>query len=108
MIGIKSKRYTWTRLQRTFLHIFTGIEKDRLHAFTTPTYLRVLGMTENGQRYLSTVKKELSLPLISRVGSSDDPMLAIDLHATLIYDLALQHLNIKKMRGDIKTPPIRL
>ena len=108
MIGIKSKRYTWTRLQRTFLHIFTGIEKDRLHAFTTPTYIRVLGMTENGQRYLSTMKKELSLPLISRVGSSDDPMLAIDLHATLIYNLALQHLNIKKLSGDIKTPPIRL
>ena len=108
MTSIKSKRYTWTRLQRTILHIFTGIEKERLHAFTTPTYIRVLGMTENGQRYLSSVKKDLALPLISRVGSNDNPMLAIDLHATTMYNLALQHLNIKKTGGDIKTPPIRL
>ena len=108
MTGIKSKRYTWTRLQRTILHIFTGIEKERLHAFTTPTYIRVLGMTKNGQHYLSSIKKDLALPLISRVGSNDDPMLAIDLHATTMYNLALQHLNIKKTSGDIKTPPIRL
>ena len=65
-------------------------------------------MTEYGQRYLSSIKKDLALPLISRVGSNDDPMLAIDLHATTMYNLALQHLNIKKTSGDIKTPPIRL
>ena len=108
MANIKSKRYTWTRLQRTFLHIFIGIEKQTLHAFQTPSYIRVLGMTENGQRYLSSVKKELQLPLISRVGATDDALLAIDCHATTMYNLARMHLGIKKMSEDFKTPPIRL
>lgn len=108
MNGIKSKRYTWTRLQRTILHIFTGITKERLHAFKQPQYIRVLGMTVAGQQYLSHVKKDLQLPLISRVGSNNDEMLAIDIQATTIYNLCLQHAGIKKMAGDIHTPPIRL
>lgn len=108
MVAIKSKRYTWTRLQRTILHIFTGITRERLHAHSQPTYIRVLGMTENGQRYLSSIKKELDLPLISRVGSNQDPLLALDIHATTMYNLALGHVNRKKIDGDIKTPPIRI
>ena len=108
MNGIKSKRYTWTRLQRTFLHIFTGVTKDLLHAHQTPTYIRILGMTQNGQKYLSFIKKEVTLPLISRVGSNSDPLLALDLHATTIYNLCLQHIGAQKIDGDIHTPPIRI
>ena len=108
MNGIKSKRYTWTRLQRTILHIFTGITREHLHAHQTPTYIRILGMTQNGQKYLSQVKKELDLPLISRVGSNNNPLLALDLHATTIYNLCLQHIGAKKIDGDIHTPPIRI
>jgi predicted nucleotidyltransferase len=108
MSGIKSKRYTWTRLQRTFLHIFTGVTKDLLHAHQTPSYIRILGMTQNGQKYLSHIKKEVTLPLISRVGSNSDPLLALDLHATTIYNLCLQHIGAQKIDGDIHTPPIRL
>ena len=108
MNGIKSKRYTWTRLQRTFLHIFTGVTKDLLHAHQTPTYIRILGMTQNGQKYLSYIKKEVTLPLISRVGSNSDPLLALDLHATTIYNLCLQHIGAQKIDGDIHTPPIRI
>ena len=108
MNGIKSKRYTWTRLQRTFLHIFTGVTKDLLHAHQTPSYIRILGMTQNGQKYLSHIKKEVTLPLISRVGSNSDALLALDLHATTIYNLCLQHIGAQKIDGDIHTPPIRL
>lgn len=108
MAGIKSKRYTWTRLQRTILHIFTGTTKEILHAHSKPSYIRILGMSKQGQAYLSSIKKQLDLPLISRVGSNNDPLLALDLHATTMYDLALQHIHVKKTDGDIKTPPIRI
>lgn len=108
MDKVKSKRYTWTRLQRMLLHIFSGIEKEQLHAFTMPSYIRILGMTENGQAYLSSVKKQLDLPLISRVGSNDNQMLQIDIHATNMYNIALEHVGIKKMNGDYFTPVIRI
>lgn len=108
MTKLKSKRYTWTRLQRMLTHIYTGFTKEQLHAFEKPSYIRLLGISAQGQRFLSTKKKEMSLPLISRVAASDDPMLALDLQATLMYQLGLSLFSTKKIDEDFKTPPIRL
>ena len=108
MTNLKSKRYTWTRLQRMITHIFTGITKQQLHAFNAPSYLRILGMTAPGQAYISAHKKELTLPLISRVAAVKDPMLELDLRATMMYSLGMQQISQKKIDEDYKTPPIRL
>lgn len=109
MAKIKSKRYTWTRLQRMLTHVFTGFTKEQLHSFTEPSSLRLLGMTKTGQHYLSTHKKDFNYPIISRVGATDDPMLQIDLHATDMYALGIElHGGAKKIGRDYQTPPIRL
>jgi len=108
MTKIKSKRYTWTRIQRMLTHIFTGFTKEQLQSFSMPSVIRLLGMTEKGQRYLSAHKKEFSLPLISRVGATDDAMLQIDLHATDMYALGIElYSSHKKINRDYHTPPIR-
>lgn len=107
MNALKSKRYTWTRLQRMLTHIYTGVTKEQLHAYSNPTYIRILGMTSAGQQYISSIKKSLSLPLISRVASVSDPILTIDLHATQMYQLGIQQFSNKKIDEDYKTPPIR-
>lgn len=108
MTQIKSKRYTWTRLQRILTHIFTGITKHQLHQFTEPTYLRLLGMTTKGQSYLSMNKKHFTLPLISRVASVKNPMLALDIHASELYGFGVYQYSNKKIEGDYNTPPIRI
>ena len=107
MNALKSKRYTWTRLQRMLTHIYTGITKEQLHAFTSPSYIRILGMTSTGQQYISSIKKSLDLPLISRVASMTDPILEIDLRATQMYQLGIAQFSNKKIDEDYKTPPIR-
>ena len=107
MNAIKSKRYTWTRLQRMLTHIYTGITKEQLHEFSSPRYLRILGMTAAGQQYISHIKKSVTLPLISRVAAVSDPLLAIDLHATQMYQLGIQQFSKQKIDEDYKTPPIR-
>lgn len=108
MMKIKSKRYTWTRLQRMLTHIFTGFTKEQLNSFTSPSAIRLLGMTKEGQSYLSAHKKEFSLPLISRVGATDDAILQIDIHATDMYALGIElHRGQKKINKDYQTPPIR-
>ncbi|MEC1179463.1 nucleotidyltransferase [Metasolibacillus meyeri] len=104
MDKIKSKRYTWTRLQRILTHIYTGITKQQLHAHTEPSYIRLLGMTENGQRYLSMYKKHMTLPLISRVAATQNDMLSLDIRATTMYQ---QGLSFHTMNDDYNTPPIR-
>lgn len=109
MHKIKSKRYTWTRLQRMLTHIFTGLTKQQLQNITQPSAIRLLGMTTNGQRYLSTYKKEFTLPIISRVGAANDDMLKIDIHATNMYALGIELYKGKQpINRDYQTPPIRL
>ena len=108
MTNLKSKRYTWTRLQRMLAHIYTGITKEQLQAFTSPSYIRLLGMTTEGQRYLSVNKKNIELPLISRVASTKDEMLALDMQATTMYGLGMELFSKQKIDEDLKTPPIRI
>lgn len=108
MTQIKSKRYTWTRLQRMLTHIFTGITKEQLHNSMKPSYIRLLGMTKNGQAYLSKHKKQFQLPLISRVASANDPMLSLDIRATDMYALGVEMASGELIAGDYQTPPIRL
>lgn len=107
MNKLKSKRYTWTRLQRMLTHIYTGVTKEQLHEYSSPRYLRILGMTDAGQNYISHIKKSVTLPFISRVAAVSDPLLAIDLRATQMYQLGIQQFSSKKIDEDYKTPPIR-
>lgn len=109
MEKIKSKRYTWTRLQRMLTHIYTGFTKEQLSSFDLPSTIRLLGMTKQGQHYLGLRKKEFTLPLISRVAATNDTMLAIDLHATDIYNFGVEvGGSSSKLPKDYQTPPIRL
>lgn len=57
---LKTKRYTWTRLQRMNTHLLMRVKKTVMHELLnekhTP-YIRLLGMSKKGQQYLSLVKK---------------------------------------------------
>ncbi|TFJ94548.1 nucleotidyltransferase [Lentibacillus salicampi] len=85
---IKTKRYTWTRLQRIFVHILTNTTKtDAAHvqkAATVP-YVRLLGMTNTGQTYLNARKKEMNVPLISTLAGGKDSLLTIEERASRAY-----------------------
>ncbi len=52
ILKIKTKRYTYNRLNRMFLHIVLGIEKD----YPDEVYLRILGFNKKGQEYIKTKK----------------------------------------------------
>lgn len=88
MQAVKSKRYTWTRIQRMLTHILTGFTYNMRSTMQTPSYLRLLGMTDEGRTYLNEKKKSLQLPLISKAASFSDPSLDMDIHASTIYALA--------------------
>lgn len=107
MTHVKSKRYTWTRIQRMLTHIYTGFTWEALKSHPNPTYLRVLGMTHNGQQFLNQNKKSLSLPLISRVAATKDSLLDLDIRATDLYQLGLQTPKIERPIGlDYRKRPI--
>ncbi|WP_088005784.1 nucleotidyltransferase [Indiicoccus explosivorum] len=103
MNTVKSKRYTWTRIQRMLTHILTGFTWEELRRFELPEYVRILGMTAKGRSYLNTYKKEIGLPIISRAADLRSGMGAVDLHASRIYLAGIGETDLKK---EFRMPPI--
>lgn len=108
MEQIKSKRFTWTRIQRMLTHIYNDFTWEQLKSFDLPTYIRPLAMSKNGQAYLQSIKKDLPLPLVSRVAAyKDNDMLALDVKTANLYYLGLQSAYAQKMIGsDYRITPI--
>ncbi|MDX9872337.1 MAG: nucleotidyltransferase [Clostridia bacterium] len=64
---LKTKRYTYTRLQRFLIHLLLGYTQEKeAYLLPGPPYLRVLGFTAAGQKILRKIKKEAALPLITK------------------------------------------
>lgn len=88
--AIKSRRYTYTRIQRTLCHLLLNMKQDM--NFTAPQYIRILGFNETGQKLLKEMKKTAQLPVITRparqrglLNSEAQRMLALDYRATAIH-----------------------
>lgn len=57
MEKVKTKRYTWTSLQRIFTHILTNSTKQEMQALRNKQpEIRILGMNQTGRNYLSFIK----------------------------------------------------
>ncbi|MER2057538.1 MAG: nucleotidyltransferase [Niallia sp.] len=104
---LKTKRYTWTRLQRICVHILTNTKKEEMAAQSQPAYIRLLGTTANGRLYLKEKKKEFSLPIISKLSSFDKEKIALDIRASQIYALGAPVTVQEQLLGmDYSQPPI--
>ena len=55
---LKSKRYTYNRLQRMLIHILLNMQKEPIPI----TYIHILRFNDSGKNYLRTHKKEFLLP----------------------------------------------
>lgn len=98
LAGLKTKRYTYTRLQRAALHAVLGITKSdaaRYKALGGPQYIRVLGFRREKAGLLREIERKASLPMIvnlknakSRLNSPALEMLESEIRMTDIYNLA--------------------
>jgi len=108
MEAVKTKRYTWARIQRLCTHMLTGTTKAEMAAANQlypPHYLRLLGMSQYGQRYLHHYKKRLSLPLVTKISDSDSQDLFVDYRAAECYQLVEK--NNRKAPREYQRTPIR-
>ncbi len=108
MKHLKTKRYTWTRLQRACLHVLNKAKKEEMLAIldSPPSYIRVLGMTGNGRDYLSTVKKSLDLPLVTTVSKHDFAGLRMEARTSLVYAQGAARNLLQAEKEEFNTPPI--
>lgn len=84
---IKSKRYTYNKISRMLIHILCNFTKEKAKKMKEITYLRILGMNERGRKYLNTIKKEMEIPIITKISKEKDEMLELEIEATNIYDI---------------------
>lgn len=85
---IKSKRYTWTRLQRMFAHLLTNTKKTEINQLKNVSrmpYLRLLGLTETGKKYLNRNRKQLETPVITNLSRNMHSMLELEERASNAY-----------------------
>ncbi|HJV15838.1 MAG TPA: nucleotidyltransferase [Bacillales bacterium] len=108
MENVKTKRYTWTRLQRICTHILTNTKKRDMDAsIENASYLRLLGMTKNGKDYLNKMKPHFSLPLVAKLSSFKNKDVLLDIKAARIYAMGLSNHHKKELlKQEFKQPPI--
>jgi len=108
--AVKTKRYTWARLQRLAVHILTDTLKEEakpLALNSDPDSTRLLGMNGRGQAYLADIRKRASIDIISKVRNHRSLMLNIDLKTAQIYDYLI-NIDHKQMKyTETSHPPIR-
>ncbi len=80
--SIKSKRYTYNKINRMLLHILLDFKKtDNLNNLE---YIRILGFNQKGQTYLNKIKKEITKPLNPVYNSQT---YKLEQKAIFLYDL---------------------
>ena len=69
------------------IHILCHFTKEKAKTMQDITYIRLLGFTEQGKKYLNGIKKKIDVPIISKITREKDPMLEYEIETTKIYDI---------------------
>ena len=80
-LNIKSKRYTYNKINRMFIHILTSFTKEEASKRKEIRYIRVLGFNKKGRDYLNKIKKEVEIPIYTNFNKD----LELELKVTKIY-----------------------
>ncbi len=101
---VKTKRYTYNKLQRMFLHILTDTKISDYDTLNKLTYIRVLGFNTNGKKYLKEIKKDSRIPIITNYHELDDEILNNELKITYIYNYLINRDDLNLI--ELKSIPI--
>ena len=95
---IKTKRYTYNKINRMFIHILIGLLKEDNDL--NIDYIRIIGFNEKGQAYLNGLKKDRNIPFILDHNSK---IYEYELKASTIYDMLC---NTNTHKYEINNKPI--
>lgn len=97
---VKTKRYTYTKIQRAILHLILNLKKSDLELHPQVPYLKILGFNKNCEFLLSELTKKASIPVITNLKNAQKKLSNLDLEflkreamMTDIYFLASPNLD---------------
>lgn len=103
---VKSKRYTYSKLKRMFVHILCNFTKEEALNNKDIKYIRILGFNNKGQNYLSKVKKNIDIPIITNYKKEYNDLLSIDFRVNSIYALGFDNKE-EITKSEYKNKPIK-
>lgn len=107
ILKIKTKRYTYNKLNRMFTHILCNFTKEEASKLKNIEYIRVLGFGNKGRLYLKNIKNDIEVPIITNYSSIKSKMLEIELRSTCAYASILDEKDkVKMIESEYKNYPI--
>ena len=105
ILKVKSKRYTYNKINRMFTHILTNFTKEDAKDLEIE-YLRVLGFNTRGKNYLNKIKKEIGIPIINKYIPNMYKCLDIEFRVSLIYSLILKDKGDDFLKREYRNKPV--
>lgn len=107
ILKVKTKRYTYNKLSRMFIHILCNLKKEEVKKYNKISYIRVLGFNIKGRNYLNEIKKDIDIPIITNFSRTNDPILDIEMRSTCVYASILNEKDkITLIESEYKDFPI--
>ena len=91
---VKTKRYTYSRISRLLCQYFLLFDRfnySELRSMQCP-YARILGFNNNGREIIREMKKNSSIPIITKIPNKINDTLKADIFATKAYSLLNNHV----------------
>ena len=93
---VKSKRYTYTKISRLMSQIFLSLDNYSFNELIKDEnlYARVLGFNNTGKLILKEMKKNSTIPIITKVPKHiNNSLLSLDIQATKAYSILNPKVN---------------
>ena len=94
---VKSKRYTYNRINRMLTHILCGFTKDIKEKCKNLDYIRILGFNKKGQEYINRIKKDVNIQIISNFSKNKSISMEMEFLATTAYASILDENKKKEL-----------
>ncbi len=115
---LKTRQYTYTRISRALLHLVLGITDVDMQAYRGldyAPYARILGFRRQSAGLLTEIKKQSSIPLITKTADAKDilsdsafRMFRKDLYCSHVYQTLLQQKSGENPRNEYTQSPVML
>ena len=93
--NIKTKRYTYNKINRMFIHILTNLTKEDIKNISID-YVRVLGFNKKGQSYLNKIKKDIDIPIVTNYKNNISRLFDLEYRINYIYSIIVDEKLIKE------------
>ena len=84
---VKTKRYTYNRINRMFIHILIGLTKEDKEKIQNNEYIRILGFRDLGKKYINKIKKDTKIRIVTSLKNINSIIKDYNIKAYNIYNL---------------------